>query len=244
MVSMKNIDLACSRRSFLQSACCGIGGLALASMLHDEQRPRESARPASAASAGQGEGRHLPFHGGRAEPPGNLRSQAAAQPAAWASPAGGVRAGELSVHPARCPAARQRPAISPSTGKAASRCPISFRTPPDCIDDLAVIRSCHGDSVVHSAAQYETVHGARAAGLSEHGLVDSVRAGQREPIVAGLRRHARSARGARGRAADVHQRLSARGLSADDVSRRRSAGAQSRSAGRRVAGAAARAPSI
>src|SRR5207249_3686185 len=28
-----------------------------------------------------------------------------------------------------------------------------------CIDDLAVIRSCHGDSVVHSAAQYEMFTG-------------------------------------------------------------------------------------
>jgi hypothetical protein len=45
-----------SRRSFLQSAACGIGGLALAAMLHDEGvranplAPRRPSRPASARS--------------------------------------------------------------------------------------------------------------------------------------------------------------------------------------------------
>src|SRR5688572_27112528 len=29
----------------------------------------------------------------------------------------------------------------------------------ECVDDLAVIRSCHGDMVVHSAAQYELFSG-------------------------------------------------------------------------------------
>ena len=40
-----------------------------------------------------------------------------------------------------------------------------------CVDDLAVIRSCHGDMVVHSAAQYELFTGRIVARVPEHGVV-------------------------------------------------------------------------
>ncbi len=38
-----------------------------------------------------------------------------------------------------------------------------------CIDDLAVVRSCHGDSVVHSAAQYELLTGRVVPGFPSVG---------------------------------------------------------------------------
>ncbi len=38
-----------------------------------------------------------------------------------------------------------------------------------CIDDLAVVRSCHGDSVVHSAAQYELLTGRVVPGFPSMG---------------------------------------------------------------------------
>jgi hypothetical protein len=38
-----------------------------------------------------------------------------------------------------------------------------------CIDDLAVIRSCHGDQVVHSAAQYELFSGRTVPGFPSMG---------------------------------------------------------------------------
>ena len=44
-----------------------------------------------------------------------------------------------------------------------------------CIDDIAVIRSCHGDMVVHSAAQYELFTGRVVPGFPEHGLVGPLR---------------------------------------------------------------------
>ena len=44
-----------------------------------------------------------------------------------------------------------------------------------CVDDLAVIRSCHGDMVVHSAAQYELFTGRVVPGFPEHGLVGPLR---------------------------------------------------------------------
>jgi hypothetical protein len=39
----------------------------------------------------------------------------------------------------------------------------------ECVDDLAVIRSCHGDRVVHSAAQYELFTGRVAPGFPSMG---------------------------------------------------------------------------
>ncbi|HTU90588.1 MAG TPA: DUF1501 domain-containing protein [Gemmataceae bacterium] len=38
-----------------------------------------------------------------------------------------------------------------------------------CIDDIAVVRSCHGDSVVHSAAQYELLTGRLVPGFPSMG---------------------------------------------------------------------------
>lgn len=38
-----------------------------------------------------------------------------------------------------------------------------------CVDDLAVVRSCHGDSVVHSAAQYELFSGRLVPGFPSMG---------------------------------------------------------------------------
>ena len=40
-----------------------------------------------------------------------------------------------------------------------------------CIDDFAVIRSCTGDQVVHSAAQYELLTGRDGTRVSKHGLM-------------------------------------------------------------------------
>ena len=102
----------------------------------------------------------------------------------------------------------------------------------ECIDDIAVIRSCHGDMVVHSAAQYQLFTGRVIPGFPEHGLVDALRPGLGERIAARLRRDARSEGRAGSRPADVHQRLPARGLPADHVPPRRTAGAEPRPAHR------------
>ena len=87
----------------------------------------------------------------------------------------------------------------------------------ECIDDIAVIRSCHGDMVVHSAAQYQMFTGRVIPGFPEHGIVDALRPGLGSRIAAGLRRDARSEGRAGSRRADVHERLPAGGLSADHV---------------------------
>ena len=44
------------------------------------------------------------------------------------------------------------------------------------VDDLAILRSCHGDMVVHSAAQYQLFSGRIVPGLPVDGLLDDLRA--------------------------------------------------------------------
>ena len=44
-----------------------------------------------------------------------------------------------------------------------------FPQTAECIDDIAVIRSCHGDKVVHSAAQYELFSGRTSPGFPSMG---------------------------------------------------------------------------
>src|SRR6185295_17248689 len=44
-------------------------------------------------------------------------------------------------------------------GKAGIEVSDLFPHMAECVDDMAIIRSCHGDMVVHSAAQYELFTG-------------------------------------------------------------------------------------
>src|SRR3954466_11672811 len=44
-----------------------------------------------------------------------------------------------------------------------------FPKTAECVDDLAIIRSCHGDMVVHSAAQYELFTGRVTPGFPSIG---------------------------------------------------------------------------
>ena len=82
---------------------------------------------------------------------------------------GGVRRGEVSVRQQRRQAARHASARSRSTARAASRSPTCSRTLAQCVDDIAVIRSCHGDMVVHSAAQYQLFTGRVIPGFPSMG---------------------------------------------------------------------------
>ena len=68
-----------TRRSFLREACCGFGGLALSALLNHEAlaRPANPLVAKAAASAAEGPVGDFSVHGRRAEPPGNVRSQAA-----------------------------------------------------------------------------------------------------------------------------------------------------------------------
>ena len=188
------------------------------------RRRRRSAGPQAAAPPGQGEVGDLPVHGRRAEPPRDVRSQAAAEQAR--RPAAARRSSaRRSISSSRAtPSCSAPSARSGSTARAASRSPTCSRTPPQCIDDIAVIRSCHGDMVVHSAAQYELFTGRVVPGFPSMGSWVALRAGLRERFAAGLRRDARPEGRARSGPADVHATASCR----RSISRRCSAPATGR----------------
>ena len=83
------------------------------------------------------------------------------------------------------------------------------------VDDIAVIRSCHGDMVVHSAAQYQLFTGRVIPGFPSMGSWVIYGLGSESDSLPAYVVHARSEGRARSRPADVHERLSAGGLSAD-----------------------------
>jgi len=154
-----------SRRSFLQSACCGIGGLALAAMLHDERaraQPRPPHRPAKANAV-----IFLFMAGG----PSHLETF---DPKPLLNRLHGQRRpedfGEANYQFIQ-PDARLLGTARRFRKHGQSGIDVSDLFPHTArhADDLAVVRSCHGDSVVHSAAQYELFSGRVMPGFPSMG---------------------------------------------------------------------------
>jgi hypothetical protein len=107
-----------SRRWFFKECGVGVGAAALMHLLAEAGvRGRRSAGPEGSAVRAQGEARHLPLHGRRAEPPGALRLQAAArQIRRHAAAAGTAERLSRRLHQSQFEAAR--PEVSSSTGTA------------------------------------------------------------------------------------------------------------------------------
>jgi Protein of unknown function (DUF1501) len=148
-----------NRRAFLRDAFCGFGGLALASLLHNDAlranplTPKRPHRPNPRAKAVI----FLMMAGGPSHldtfDPKPLLNKLNGQP-----------------RPAEFGEARyqfiQKDARLLGTGRkfqkhGQSGIEVSDLFPhvAGCIDDIALVRSCHGDMVVHSAAQYELFTG-------------------------------------------------------------------------------------
>ena len=150
-----------TRREFLRDGCCGFGGLALAAMA---SQGRASAGPAGSLSP---------------KPP---HHPALARAVIFLYMAGGPSHLETfdpkpllnRLHGQRRPAEFGEAKYQFVSGNARllgtrtmfrrhgeSGIDVSNLFPhlSGCVDDLAVIRSCHGDMVVHSAAQYELFTG-------------------------------------------------------------------------------------
>ncbi len=161
------------RRDFLQESFCGVGSLALASMLHEEK--------ATAASSG---------------------NPLAPKPAHFSpAPAKSVIFLFMSGGPSHIETFDPKPLLDKLDGQSRPasfgeakyqfvkkdakllgsvrrfrRCgesglPVSdlFPLTGECIDDIAVIRSCYCDKVVHSAAQYELFSGRVMPGFPSMG---------------------------------------------------------------------------
>ena len=146
------------RRTLLREAFCGFGGIALASLLHEEAlanplAPKRPHRPEPRAKAVI----FLLMAGGPSHletfDPKPLLNKLHGQP----RPA---EFGEAKYQFIQKDA-RLLGTARKFTKHGRSGIPVSDLLPhtAGCIDDIAVVRSCHGDAVVHSAAQYELFTG-------------------------------------------------------------------------------------
>jgi hypothetical protein len=160
------------RRAFLRDAFCGFGTLALTSLLYEDRLRAASANPLAAKPP------HLPharaksviflfMAGGPSHletfDPKPLLNKLDGQP----------RPKEFGDAKYQFISPDARLLGSKRTFRKYGRSGIEvsdlFTHTARCIDDIAVVRSCHGDSVVHSAAQYELLTGRVVPGFPSMG---------------------------------------------------------------------------
>lgn len=160
-----------SRRSVLRNSCCGFGGLALASLMHDEQVRAEASAPfARHLAHGQPKARSVIFlfmAGGPSQletfDPKPLLNKLHGQqrPAEF-----GEAKYQFIKNDARLLGCRR---TFRRCGQSGIEVSDLFPHLSRCIDDIAVVRSCFGDQVVHSAAQYELFSGRTVPGFPSMG---------------------------------------------------------------------------
>lgn len=150
------------RRDFLQRSCCGTGAIALNLLL----RQSSMAQPAHF----EGKAKSVIFlfmAGGPSHletfDPKPLLNQLHGQP----RPAGfGEAKYQFVQSDAKLLGSHVR---FEKHGESGIEVSTLFPNVAKCVDDLAVVRSCHGDSVVHSAAQYELFSGRIVPGFPSMG---------------------------------------------------------------------------
>ncbi|MBI3463140.1 MAG: DUF1501 domain-containing protein [Planctomycetes bacterium] len=161
-----------ARREFLRNAFCGFGSLALASLLHDERAKAATASPLAPKPP------HLPdapakaviylfMAGGPSHietfDPKPLLNQLDGQPRPKEF---GEAKYQFIKSNARLLGSKRKFARHGESGIEVSDL---FPHTARCVDDLAVIRSSHGDMVVHSAAQYQLFSGRVIPGFPSMG---------------------------------------------------------------------------
>jgi hypothetical protein len=160
------------RRAFLRDAFCGFGTVALASLLYEDRLRAASANPLAPKPP------HLPhakaksviflfMAGGSSHletfDPKPLLNKLDGQPRPKSF---GDAKYQFIAPDARLLGSKRS---FRKYGRAGIEVSDLFRHTARCIDDLAVVRSCHGDSVVHSAAQYELLTGRVVPGFPSMG---------------------------------------------------------------------------
>lgn len=169
---MAHIRPTRTRRDFIQNAFCGFGSLALASMLHDDQLRAGVADPLAPKPP------HLPVAKAKAViflfmaggpshletlDPKPLLNKLDGQPRPKEF---GDAKYQFIAPDARLLGSKRK---FRKFGKAGIDVSDLLPHTAECIDDIAVIRSCHGDKVVHSAAQYELFSGRTVPGFPSMG---------------------------------------------------------------------------
>jgi hypothetical protein len=164
-------DFYPGRRAFLCDAFCGFGSLALASLWQNEQCRAASSNPLAAKlPPREGSAKSVIFlfmAGGPSHidsfDPKPLLNQLNGEK----KPAEFGEAKYQFVRPnARLLGSKR---TFRKYGQSGIEVSDLFPHTAQCIDDIAVIRSCHGDKVVHSAAQYELFSGRTTPGFPSFG---------------------------------------------------------------------------
>lgn len=159
-----------TRREFIRDACCGFGGLALSSLLHQE-RARAGTSPLlsrpSHLSAKATSVIFLFMAGGPSHietfDPKPLLNKLDGQPRPSEF---GEAKYQFIQRDARLLGSKR---TFRKYGQSGIEVSDLFPNVATCIDDIAVLRSCHGDMVVHSAAQYELFSGRTVPGFPSMG---------------------------------------------------------------------------
>ncbi|MDA0346923.1 MAG: DUF1501 domain-containing protein [Verrucomicrobia bacterium] len=161
-----------NRREFIRDAFCGFGGLALSSMLHAEQKRNSSSiNPLSPKTPHfQPKAKSVIFlfmSGGPSHmetfDPKPLLNKLHGQK----RPAEFGKAEYQFVQPDAKLLGTKR--TFKQYGESGIEVSDLFPHTATCVDDLAIIRSCYGDSVVHSAAEYELFTGRLTPGAPSMG---------------------------------------------------------------------------
>jgi hypothetical protein len=168
---LPHVRLTRSRREFIRDAFCGFGGLALASLLHegslraatpDPLAPKEPPLPVKARSV-----IFLFMSGGPSHietfDPKPLLNQLDGQTRPRE-----FREAKYQFIQENAKLLGTRRTFKKYGGSGIEVSDL-FPHTARCIDDIAVLRSCHGDSVVHSAAQYELFSGRLMPGFPSMG---------------------------------------------------------------------------
>jgi hypothetical protein len=169
---LEHVRFTRNRREFLRDAFCGFGSLAMADILQ-----RESLRAASTANALAPKPPHMPakaksviflfMAGGPSHvetwDPKPLLNELDGEP----RPKEFGEAKYQFVKPDAKLLGTKR--TFQKYGKAGIEVSDLFPHMAKCVDDLAILRSCHGDMVVHSAAQYELWTGRIVPGFPSMG---------------------------------------------------------------------------
>jgi len=160
------------RREFLQDSFCGMGSLALAALLQQEQASAagKSALSAKAPPQKTGQAKSIIFlfmSGGPSHmdtfDPKPLLNQLDGKPRP--KEFGDVKYQQIIGSSLLMGSKRKFRKYGESGIEVSDLFPHTSK----CIDDIAVIRSCYGDKVVHSAAQYELFSGRTFPGFPSMG---------------------------------------------------------------------------
>jgi hypothetical protein len=160
-----------NRREFIRDAFCGFGSLAMTGLLQQEQLRAAPLNPLSAHSPHQpAKARSVIFlfmAGGPSHietfDPKPLLNKLHGQP----RPSEFGEAKYQSIKPNAKLLGTRR--TFRKFGRSGIEVSDLFPHTAQCIDDIAVLRSCHGDMVVHSAAQYELFSGRVSPGYPSMG---------------------------------------------------------------------------